>query len=871
MARQARTKSVLSQLSGNTKLEVGSAKVNHAIKKHVSSMVGTDIMAGEATLSNAFNNFFGTMQNTMQNMAKSAHEIDKIEATRFAEEQKNQGTIAGNQKAMESTLTTEYDATGAVTQMSKSDRLKNFKESETQSTNLHYNKAYKESLGTQLGADMYADMLIKSADWRPADFDTNAKKWWDSKYANGSSDATVNLHAQAAFQKNIVKLSAEKKVQVIKENRTKIETTIVDGMVKTFESGGGGDLVLNYYNAITKMKSIMPGQSDGAVSSRVLSAMVKGAKVSPDASQRLAVFLDKAFLPTGDASGVEDTLQSLRQKFPSQISQLLVDVNAANQKHMTQEGSTAVTETLSDLSTIATTFKHNPSGMGEALATWYKDKFVGLSATVGVTSPQVQKVKAEFTKLYLENASFSKMQNQLLNNAKTGDAGDLTATNAKEVLGKMSFDEVYDFTSDTIKATKFGTIIRGAVDRYGISVIDDTLKAKIKAGLVSTDTTIMDRTIKLLKLIDSTPDLSQIKEDLFKDDKVISPRIAGILAGESGIVSGTQTEIEFQNAHKAIEETGLLNMIFAESVEKGEKNTGSNPKRTAKYNEWLKSSVVGEIFDEIVLGDTWGTPDMSLSLITRMKTMMNQSVADLMVGGKWTNDDSDNQENLVKSIATKLKSKVVYYNETLHYMPDMEFKLDKNQFGMIPIGNAVPNGNPNGETEDVFKNMEAASKTITEGFPTLQITDGGSLMIRPHSYFKLPATYTDAKNVKRKGNLTVYGIFDSMNPGTPLGLKVGEDLKVEQVSKYADGKYDGGFSWYENQPNSQIKLTGDYKSDLLLAKKYLNPYIVLAPFGEKNSDGKYSGYHLGVVPHFTETKKSTISNNALQQLLEELE
>ena len=52
MARQARTKSVLSQLSGNTKLEVGSAKVNHAIKKHVSSMVGTDIMAGEATLSN---------------------------------------------------------------------------------------------------------------------------------------------------------------------------------------------------------------------------------------------------------------------------------------------------------------------------------------------------------------------------------------------------------------------------------------------------------------------------------------------------------------------------------------------------------------------------------------------------------------------------------------------------------------------------------------------------------------------------------------------------------------------------------------------------------------------------------------------------
>jgi len=869
MARQARTKSVLSQLSGNTKLEVGSAKVNHAIKKHVSSMVGTDIMAGEATLSNAFNNFFGTMQNTMQNMAKSAHEIDKLEATRFAEEQKRQGAIAGNAKALDSTLTTTYDSSGAVTTVpqSKADRLKNFQESETKSNNIHYNQAYKESLGSQLGADLYADMLIKSADWRPADFDTKAKEWWDKNYANGSKDSTVNQFAQAAFQKNIVKLSAEKQVQVIKENRAKIETTIVDGLVTTFQTPGG-NIVDSYMSAMKKMRSIMPGQSDGAVSSRVLSAMVKGAKISPEAGRRFAVFLDKQFIPVGDSSGIDDGVQSLRQKFPSQVSQLLVDVNAANQKHLTQEGSKAVTESLSDLSKIESTFQHNPSGLSTALNEWYTKSLAKLSATVGVSSPQVQKVKSAYLKLALENATFLQQQNQLINNVSTGDAGDLTATNAKAVLGKMSLNPNYDFTSDDNKQFAFGEIIGAAVDRYGIAVIDDTLKAKIKAGILSEDSAIVKRTMSLLKQIDTTSDLSQIKDDVFGKDKVVGPKIASLISGTDTITSSATLLPEYEEAHKLIEETGIMNMIFAEDIKSGESDVASKPKRVAAYNNWLKSSATAEIFDEVILGDMiWGSPEMDNTLVSRLKDMMTQGVADLIVSGTWTTDDDDNQDKLIKSMANKLKGKVVYYNDALHYKPDAEMFLDVGKFGQIPVGNQI--NNPDGKVEDVLGNMNEAALTITDGFPDLNITDGGDIQIRPSKYFSIPVTSLDAMGNEITKNVTVYGIFDSLNPTTPIGLNVGVDMNVEQITKInTDGSSSrDGFSWWQPQPNSTIKFTGNYKNDLLMAQKYLNPYIVLSPYGEKDGEGKYSGYHLGVIPHFVDTDESTTKNDVLLQLL----
>lgn len=879
MARQARTKSVLSQLSGNTKLEVGSAKVNHAIKKHVSSMVGTDIMAGEATLSNAFNNFFGTMQNTMQNMAKSAHEIDKLEATRFAEEQKKLGAMAGNKSAMDQTLDSTVSNTrsgidGGLGVITKTDRLKNFKESETNSNNVHYNQAYKEALGIQLGADLYGDMLIKSADWNPADFDQNAKEWWDSKYSKGSGDPTVNIHAEATFQKNIVKLSAEKQVQVITESRAKKETTIVDGLVKRFE-GGGEDLTTSYIQSMSAMRSIMPGQSDGAVSSRVLAAMIKGARTSPKGLANFAKFLDTQFIPAGGKAGDNDHLVSLSEKFPSEISALRVAANASHQKYMTQGGTEAITKSLSALSTIASENQNDPFAMHKALTTWFKSSFVNLSSTNGVTTPQVNKVKAEFSKLMLENRQFKIAQSQLHNSLNKGDMGNLTSDVAKTTLSKMANNSRYDFTLGATESFTMGSILQQSVNRFGMSVINDDLKAKIKAGLLHSDSDIKNNTLNMLKIMDQTSDLAQIKDELFKDDRLVGPLISGLLQNQSSTVSDGLTQADYAEAFKKIDLVGVGGMLFQEKIADGDKSVGSKQKLKAMVQILISEN--GEIFEENTgVGDKaqFGNPPMSLGLETKINQLMKSSIAEMLVAGTWeTNDDSVNQAKVMKLVATKLKGDVVYFNGKMQHQPSMSIYFkDHKTFGKVPIGNNVKN--PLGNYEDVYDNMEVAVKDIKDGLTNLTDADADNFIIRKHKSFELPTEYTslvNGKNVVEKGVITGYAIYDKDNPSTPLGLQVGKTLEVQPVSQFdAEGNYTGEYNLWQRQRDTKVKLTGEYKTDLLMMRKYLNPYIVLIPYKAKGFDGKYTGYHLGVLPHFKEEGAKTLSNKILQNLLTDM-
>jgi len=500
--------------------------------------------------------------------------------------------------------------------------------------------------------------------------------------------------------------------------------------------------------------------------------------------------------------------------------------------------------------------------------------YLKLASTNGVTTPQIKALRSSINKHLIKAATFKVNRSNLIQNGISGKSGSLTYDDAKTTLATMSLSPTTDFYQGDESSVAFAQVVRGAIKRYGVDVIGDDLKGKIKSGLLSNDKNIRRASLDFLKQIDPSEDLSEMKDGLFKGDVEFQASLAGVIKNANSNIDPTIDAAKIAQMKKEMDDKGgWLPAFYASEVSNDKDDYNSKNERQIMFQKWMAETLSDEVEGMVGEGGFFSFSDMPISsrLSARIEGYIEPIILDMKVNGTWNQTDSNkNRAIITEQIKLKLKDQIVFMNGQASIQEPGLVMHSNTTNTRVPIGNNVRNGS--GGTEDVIMNMQEVATNITEGFPGLSI--GGDIMIRPHKNFRIKAMFPTGNVLNgfekemTPDYIHGFAIYDSVNSSVPISLSTNVDIPVKEVSKIKeDGTYGGNFGWTEWQSEGTVKFTGVYSQDLILAQKYINPYIILMPVYSAVG-GKIQSYELGVQPHFQNEDKKTISNEMLLKFIQ---
>ena len=163
MARMARSQTNYRGATGG-QAGVKTQSFAQQVPQIQSEGAGLDPFRGDLT--NAFNQFFGSVQNSISGFQQTKHENDMIEAQEYAVDMKKQATVSATDYYMENPKSRDVGAALSTT-------------SPEQQGNRHFVDTFKSSLGSNIGSRMYSDFALAQAQRAPSTFEANASQYWN--------------------------------------------------------------------------------------------------------------------------------------------------------------------------------------------------------------------------------------------------------------------------------------------------------------------------------------------------------------------------------------------------------------------------------------------------------------------------------------------------------------------------------------------------------------------------------------------------------------------------------------------------------------------------------------------------------------------
>lgn len=232
-------------LSINTSPRVRPAQsVSHAVPEFVGAMRGVDPWAGN--LSQAFNQFFGSISNTLDSVLDTHRKVEIQNEQKTNEVLKKQAQVAA--------LESYQRGDSKLEQMPKSTV---YKDQTIDTSRPSYSETYASSLGALTGEKLYTNMVSDAAKQQvtPENFAAWSDKYWADNYTGGTGNAHHDVAMQKTWRDNITQAKMKNELNVIQRAQDRVLEGVnkeIFGLANT----PNGITSENYYHSIKRSKKL---------------------------------------------------------------------------------------------------------------------------------------------------------------------------------------------------------------------------------------------------------------------------------------------------------------------------------------------------------------------------------------------------------------------------------------------------------------------------------------------------------------------------------------------------------------------------------------------------------------------------------------
>ena len=802
MARMARSQTNYRGATGG-QAGVKTQSFAQQVPQIQSEGAGLDPFRGDLT--NAFNQFFGSVQNSISGFQQTKHQNDMIEAQEYAVDMKKQAAVSATDYYMENPKSRDVGEALKTT-------------SPEQQGNKHFVDTFKSSLGSNIGSRMYSDFAIKQAQRAPSSFEANAATYWETNYSEGTNDPTVDLAMQTAWASNYEtqRVSAAQETIRLQKAATDLEyrRSIYNKMAQPEISAAA-------FNSILQGGTSRAGETTGQLQARNLGVMVNAAMTGRMSQDGIAKFIAHINFQAQDPMDPSaPTMPSIAQKFPIMSAKAETSLMDAVQRNTTMAGQQAFSQMSSDFNTTLSNTQDEYAKLA-LIGNRGSATVAQMQNTPGISMTQIAAFKkgltAERTKLtayHFNQVAMNSVANGLAPSTSYDPAENKTAA-----LDWVNRNTPIGEEGSSVKA---GAFLKNHVQTFGAGNFPKNLQQKFASHLTSGDPAQQAYALESLMIADPTG--ASLASLLPKND------FAAKLGAEAAF-------IELQNgASPQAAAAKTFNPGFIEAMQQLDGKGMGEILVPDAANEREREQTVTELFNEDAMGgmiqsqllNEWRFTGIFSSIdgvdIETQRKL--RSAGKVYVAYQMSQDADYSTEDVQQAAFNAVSNQMWVQNGIVR-----SGRQATNTAGGIVLGKEVLN-TATGEVEDTVETLENDLENIQDGAFT--IFGNETLKAIP---------------VPRHGD-NAQIITNSL--GLPVSLQVGQEIQVD--SRYHPSGKERGFlsnatTWAYNQT-----FTGDLAADRAAAVAIFGPGIRLDPI---YNGAVISEYEMIVTPRLIGTPKLT--------------
>lgn len=797
MTRMARTQTNIRGAT-NGLAGVRTQMFQQGVTQVQSESAGLDPFRGDLT--NAFNQFFGSIKNDIKSVQNTNFEIEKTRASEFA----------ADMKARAVTEATDY----YVTNPKSADVTTALETEETSlQSNRHFVNTYKQTLGSNIGSRLYSDFTAAQANRNPASFESNAQSFWKENFQEGTGDPQVDLAMQDSFNRNYENNRIGAAQETIRRQRAAANLEHTRNIYRTMQEEGVSVEVLN--SLMTGGSS--NGQTAGQVTSKNLGIVFEAAQnmsISADQATTIQAWMD--MVPTGPNG---ETGQSVSQKFPIMAAKFEARLPGIRARAATLEG-------MEVAQTEMTEFNTAMSGSDEMeKLTWLQTtapaSLEKLRSTPGVSSSVVAQYRKDVTEavgkavVYQGNVTdYTKLAAGVALDANVA----APSTNAE----KKAYFDVWN----GLNSMGQGDMLRNSANQFGEvpAAVTGRIRAVLSTGTPEQQSEMY--TTLLQAAGDGATYRADIAETLLPDDR--SKAIFDSIRVNSQIMPQTAAitmalSSDRTNAALLVEEAGG-DVATLGGVKADVETVSAN-----LYGRSMDNRLLQEIGED---GYFWN-PTVRMDANTKSLVLSTARQVALTVAGEGFDlENDDTTAEILSRTARIVGPQLALWGDTL--TTGQAYRASANR-DAVQLSAAVRN--------PITGGSENTLSTLNSDLTTL---DGG------------------LRKLSNIGDATYSLVQDPNNPDTNQFMVMADDAPVSFMVNqklYTDPRYneDGerlGIIGNAINWNTSLTLTGDIQQDREALASTLGPGIVLIP---DYQNGVHVGYHLNAKPRFTKSPALSVA------------
>lgn len=818
MARMARSQTNLQTLNGGLP-RVQNQRFQNVVPKFASTQAGLDPFRGDLT--NAFNSFFGQAQSALEKMQSADFEIRKMEAQNVVKERQLEAEALARDLYMENPQMRASDVPGYVEGLS-----------EDQTASRTFLNTFRDTLGANIGDRMYGDFALHMERVNnPSAFESEAARWWEREYGDGTGDPYVDNAMQSAWARNYERARVSAAGEAIARSRAAAADALEDDIYRRASSPDFSQE--DYYSLVEGMRSLHPGESTGRLHARVLSTMSAAAvNAGPEAARNFVTFLDQ---PRPNADGTPG--QSLAEQFPRAVAEIRQSTYDGVLRATTLLGSEAVQSAGEELAGILS--EPDEYSRLESLIQFRTEAIPRLMNTAGAPYQQILQLNAQIDEQVAGLQQYALNMNGIEQGALTGrfpewmTAEDVAANGAEYIMRNADFMN----TNDPALAVRAGNVVRSIVDRFGEAGISEDVQQYFAAGLLNPDINVSANTYRALMTADPS---GQIARSVLGDNARALTTFEFAQQGTTPF--GTTEDVlavanspEVQSAIREINSFGSIqDYLFRDERQSDRLGLFEAEYFGDDMAETLQETMGLDSFWDF---SSWGSPEMTPQARDLIRNTA-LSVASLRLA---RGEDVDHS-NMRTDIAQVLSGSMEIVNGRLTVRSTGPMEGDERDMGIAPLSRAVRNPNT-GEYEDTVATFEDDIRLIREeSFIGLDLGDEAF-----NGFDVLPAPH-----------LAPYNGYMILNTDTnrPASIEVGSPYTMQRpYDEAGNERWDIAVWWNGSE---EIEFSGNLEADRALAREVLNPGIGLLP--RYNLDGEIYSYELFARPRWTTESQYTIQD-----------
>ena len=778
--------------------KVSTQFTNQAVPQIQSDSQGLDPFRGDMT--NAFNNFFGSINNSLGSIVEVQRNEEKRLATEYANDMKARAATEAQDYYVNNP--TSRDVNTAL---------------ETEDSNLqanrHFVDTYKQTLGANIGSRLYSDFTASQANANPANFEANAQAFWQENYTEGTGDPQVDLAMQTAWTRNYENNRISAAQETIRRARAAAALEHRRSIYRALD----GDVSFEMLNGLIGGGPRTGGQTRGQGSARDFGILME-AVVNGDLSSEQINVVDAWInhVPTGPNG---ERGQSIAQQFPILADRAEMQLPAIRARNATITGQQAVTDITNQLSAGLAQFD-DPVDQMNYLNQNAPAMVEQLRNTRGVSGTAV--------------ANFR-------NTVDTRRTGMLDY-----VQGRSNWDAIgaggqptfgFDPTDPTNKAalvdayasadnpTDAGNILANAVGAFGPEVIPDAIKQNLNAQLTSP---VPELRLKAATAILQASGVSgsfdvNIQNALLDPDAALRMNvIRSYMDQGEGVDNAVKMAGGVDAAIAIIEDEGIE---ISYGVLEGTRAEQDAEMREFFTNDnmlsYLEATVEGKgLFGRVL---TWQNGS---GITAEAQAAMRRAGDSFIIQQRTLGQTTPTQGEIRQHVSDVMVDRMFIENGIWNYDPTVQPTADRNA---VRVGTGVYNAET-GTTENTIQTMTQDIGTLEDAF--FRNNFDGEFITRP-----------DPDAVDTNGRMVIHD-------GMPINLAIGSTIRID-AEYYGDGEKRGQRRGAINDAfngATNVVLTGDPVTDAELLFPALGPGITLVP--DRNANLDIIGYSLRVTPRF---------------------